>query len=161
MHKNTVTKTKTTTMAKTMIFMLQCCLCTSRSWPTSMEVLVKSQNYEYSRGKMCRDIPAKYLIVWVVGNSLHVAHRVRGLANRPSACYPSTPPPHPPSPRSFHNSFQHCPLHITHCSSNILLQLMLHCLYLKDHRLPLPKYLMPYLLLLLLWELGHMTIWER
>ena len=74
-----------------------------------MEVLVKSQNYESSRGKMCRDIPAKYLIVWVVGNSLHVAHRVRGLANRPSAYY--TPPPSPDPFSTLFNIVQ-CPLHI-------------------------------------------------
>ena len=56
---------------------------------------------------MWLDIPAKYLIVWVVGNSLHEAHRVRGLANRPSA---HQLPIHP----QLFSTFEH--LNIAQCS---------------------------------------------
>ena len=57
----------------------------------SQDILLKSPNHEYRRGKMWLDVAAKYLIVWVVGNSLHVAHRVRGL----QSVHLLPPPIHP------------------------------------------------------------------
>ena len=98
----------------------------------SQDILLKSPNHEYRRGKMWLDVGAKYLIVWVVGNSLHVAHRVRGLQS-----VHLLPPPIHPRLFSTSNSWTLLGVPLTSGCTHTL-----HCLYLLVHLQPQPKYIL-------------------